>query len=229
MKSTKETASSPQIIREFPVQPTPHFEMTTPIGIRLTNAPCMILAGGQSRRYGLNKAFACFRGECLIDVVIKRIEQQTTGPIAINASSDMGFDDYRHPVIGDQLPGRIGPLAGLHAAMDWARELGYAFVVTTAVDTPILPLNFIERLLLTGAPSIASVNALTHVVHGVWPTRLATQLQKAVERGVRSVHSWAAECQAAHCEFHEESGLDPFFNVNTPEDLQMLEKIYPVS
>ena len=206
-----------------------HFDMSAQFRNRLANAPCMILAGGQSRRYGSNKAFAYFRGERLIDVVIKRIEQQTSGPIAINASTDMGFDDNKYPVVCDQLTGQVGPLAGLHAAITWAKELGHAFVVTTAVDTPILPLNFVERLLATGAPSIASANARVHAVHGLWPTHMATQLSRAVKRGVRSVRGWAAECQAAHCEFHEASGLDPFFNVNTPEDLQILDKIYPVS
>lgn len=191
--------------------------------------PCVILAGGQSRRFGSNKALVSFQGQRLIDHVIQRLEAQTSGPIAINTSTETGFKDISYPVITDQLSGGVGPLAGLHAGMVWAHQQGFETVISTPVDTPMLPLDFIEHLRMAGEPSIALCNARPHVVHGLWPTRLVTPLRRALDRGMRAVRDWATECQAVHCEFHAESGWDPFFNVNTVEDLKALEQAQPVS
>ena len=189
----------------------------------LPDLPCVILAGGQSRRFGTNKAFATFHGKRLIDHLIARMKHQSAGPIGINAPSGVGFDDMIHPLITDRLAGRLGPLAGLHAAMSWAKEAGYTAVLTTPVDSPILPTEFVERLVATGAPAIAKCNDRAHYVHGLWTTALTDRLEYAIERGLRSARDWAVECNAAICEIHKQAGLDPFFNVNTPEDLRTLE------
>lgn len=190
--------------------------------------PCVILAGGQSHRFGTNKAFAALHGERMIDVLIKRIECQTAGLIAINGSAK-AFEDFGRPVLTDLLPGTLGPLAGLHAAMVWARQEGYDAVVTTPVDTPILPENYIAHLVATGAPSIATFKNRMHAVHGLWPVHMVKQLADAVEQGMRAARDWAAACKAVECEFQQHSGLDPFFNVNTPDDLRRLEKYQPDS
>lgn len=195
----------------------------------LSDLPCVILAGGQSQRFGSNKAFATFQGKRLIDHLIMRVRLQNAGPIAINAPTDAGFDDINQPMISDQLTGDLGPLAGLHAAMSWAKEAGYAAVLTTPVDTPVLPRDFVERLVATGAPAVAKCNDRHHYVHGLWPTALTDQLESAIARGLRSARDWAVECKAVTCEFHEQAGLDPFFNVNTPDDLRTLENAQPDS
>ncbi|MEL6859163.1 MAG: molybdenum cofactor guanylyltransferase [Pseudomonadota bacterium] len=194
-----------------------------------TNIACVILAGGQSRRFGSNKAFAPLNGARIIDVLIKRLKSQTSGPIGINASAGTGFDDLGYPVLSDLLPGKLGPLAGLHAAMFWAQKNGYNAVITTPVDTPILPTNFVARLIETGAPAIAKANQRRHPVHGLWPTRLLEPLADAIEGGMRAARDWATACDAIDCEFPKSSGADFFFNVNTPDDLHILERTQPDS
>lgn len=203
--------------------------MSNPVQNKRADIPCVILAGGQSRRFGSNKAFASIHGERLIDILIKRIQLQTSGPIAINAAANAGFDGLEQPIVTDQLPGGLGPLAGLHAAMQWADQEGYETVVTTPVDTPLLPENYIEQLVMAGAPSIATFSDQLHPAHGAWPTRLSDKLAHALANGLRAARDWADECQASACEFHDHSGLDPFFNINTPDDLRALEKLQPVS
>ncbi|MEL6415545.1 MAG: molybdenum cofactor guanylyltransferase [Pseudomonadota bacterium] len=197
--------------------------MSNPANSKRFDLPCMILAGGQSRRFGSNKAFAQFRGARLIDSLLERIEDQTAGPIAINAPSGAGLGDLNLPLVADLLSGSLGPLAGIHAALNWAEQAGYAAVLTSPVDTPLLPKNYVERLVETGAPAIAKCDDRLHFLHGLWPTHLREKLALAVENGLRSARDWATESQAVVCEFHYQAGLDPFFNVNTPEDLQTLE------
>ena len=193
----------------------------------LPDIACVILAGGQSRRFGSNKAFASFRGTRLIDGLIERIKNQISGPIGINAPTAIGFDDIGQPLVSDYLTGSLGPLAGLHAAMSWATKAGYDAVITTPVDTPILPYDFVERLVATGAPAIAKCNDRLHFLHGLWSTALTEQLESAIECGLRSAQDWAVDCKAVECKFYEQAGLDPFFNVNTVDDLRTLENAQP--
>ncbi|MEL7539300.1 MAG: molybdenum cofactor guanylyltransferase [Pseudomonadota bacterium] len=203
--------------------------MSIPDRTALPDLPCVILAGGESRRFGSNKAFASFQGARLIDTLIERMRHQTSGTIAINAPHEDGFNAMNLPLISDHLTGSLGPLAGLHVAMNWAKQAGHSAVYTTPVDTPVLPSDFVERLVATGAPAIAKCNNRLHYVHGLWPTALTDQLESAIERGMRSARDWAVECKAVECEFHMRSGLDPFFNVNTPDDLLTLENAQPDS
>ena len=200
--------------------------MSTLDQIVRTDTPCVILAGGQARRFGSNKALALLHGERIIDTLIARLDLQTTAPIAISALKGSALDDLKHPILTDHFADSIGPLAGIHAAMCWARDQGYEEVVTTPVDTPLLPLSFIQKLIATGAPSIATFEDRQHVVHGLWPTRLIEQLVRSIERGTRSARDWVRECDAVECVFNDPSGQDPFFNINTPEDLITLEKTH---
>ena len=198
--------------------------MNSSVRQALADVPCMILAGGQSRRFGSKKAIATLHGEPLINILISRLEHQASGPIAINAPSDIGFEVVKHAGITEHLSGAIGPLAGLHAAMVWAKDLGFQTVVTTPVDTPNLPLDFVERLLAAGAPAIGLSEDGSHPVHGLWPTNKASDLANAIKSGMRAAREWVADCQAVHCEFQAETCVDPFYNINTPDDLAYLEK-----
>lgn len=207
-----------------------HLDMSNPKQNKLPDIPCVVLAGGKSRRFGSNKAFATtLHGERLVDVLIKRLELQTSGPIAINAVAEGGFENMEQEIVPDRLPGHLGPLAGIHAAMHWAGKAGYSSVITTPVDTPALPARFVEKLVTNGAPAVAISNDRMHAVHGIWPTNLVNALSEALMDGMRAARDWTAKCEASLCEFNTQAGLDPFFNINTPEDLQMLENTQPVS
>ena len=203
--------------------------MSTPTQSDFPSIPCVILAGGKSTRFGSNKAFATLHGKRLIDILIERIERQTSGPIAINASAVSGFEKMGRKILPDRLPGCLGPLAGIHAAMHWAGKGGYKAVITTPVDTPILPARFVEKLVVERAPAIAMFIGRVHAVHGIWPTSLEEVLAEAVTDGMRAARDWMAKCDTSLCEFLAEEGQDPFFNINTPQDLRTLENAQPDS
>jgi len=190
-----------------------------------TNIPCVILAGGQSRRFGSNKALAALQGRRLIDLLIARLRSQTSGPIVINASSDHEYDLPTYRFISDQISGEIGPLSGLHAALVWAEQHGFEEVATSPVDTPILPKDFIDRLQRCGSPAIAVSQGRQHVLHGIWPVTLKPELEHAIETGVRAAREWCALAGANACHFPATGDRDPFFNVNTREDLSRLEEL----
>lgn len=185
----------------------------------LPDIACVILAGGRSRRYGSNKAFAEFKGERLVDLTINRLVTQTSGPIAINAREEMTRELGEMPVINDYLTGDIGPLAGVHAALMWAKDSGYETVITVPVDTPFLPDTFVAKLTAAGLPSVASYNGHIQPLHGIWLSSQANQLEQKISTGLRAARGWAAYCDAKACVFPVDAETDPFVNINRPEDL----------
>lgn len=198
----------------------------------LPDMACVILAGGQSRRFGSNKAFALWGGDRLVDILLQKLTSQTAGPIGVNAASAADYADLSVPILPDRLTdtmndkmsGGLGPLAGLHTAMCWAAEAGYSTLITTPVDTPLLPDDFIARLTAGGTPAVASSNERTHPIHGIWPTALHTELAKAIEGGMRAGRDWQAACGAQICDFPVQNQIDPFININHRADLEALEK-----
>lgn len=188
--------------------------------------PGVILAGGRaSRMGGGDKGLLDLAGQPLLAHVIARLGPQVA-ELALNANGDPGrFAEFGLPVIADNLPGLPGPLAGVLAGLDWAAERGAAAVVTAAADTPFLPLDLAARLqAAAGSAGLAlaasrDADGLTlHPTCGLWPVRLRGALRMALEGGLRKVRVWAEAQGAGVAEFPAQP-FDPFFNVNTPEDL----------
>lgn len=201
-----------------------------------TDPPCVILAGGQARRMGGgDKGFLPLGGRRLIDHVIERLRPQC-GTLAINANGDPArFAELGLPVLPDPVPGQPGPLAGILAAMDWATTLGAGRVVTVAADTPFLPRDLVPRLLAAASPGGAVVESpdgtgrqRTHPAVGLWPVGLRDRLAQAIAGGERRLGVWASDVGAARVAFGSDP-VDPFFNVNTPEDLAAAESLVTIS
>ena len=198
----------------------------------------VILAGGLATRMGGgDKGLLEIGGEPLLQRVIDRIEPQVGG-LALNANGDAGrFARYRLPVLPDTIPGFPGPLAGVLAGLDWAAEQGADSIVTVAADTPFFPCDLVPRLLLAAedAPHLLALACTPrsgdaalksgggkkinrHPTFGLWPVSLRDDLRAALEGGLRKVVLWTDQHGAGEALFPAEP-FDPFFNVNTPEDL----------
>lgn len=189
----------------------------------------VVLAGGQSRRMaGHNKARQLLGGKSLLAHAVGRLSTQAKY-VAINANTDLAAcQAFGIPVLGDPVPGHQGPLAGILAAMVWARANGAANVVTVAVDTPFFPGSLVRSLVAAATderPAIAQSGGRSHPVFGCWPVSLCDPLQSDIQNGTRKVGAWAAGCGAAKVDFPAKPGRDPFFNINTPQDLQHAQSL----
>lgn len=196
--------------------------MKQPVGV--------ILAGGQSRRMGGgDKGLRHLGGRRILDRVVERIEPQVAA-LALNANGDpKRFSDLGLPVLADSLPNYAGPLAGVLAGLDWAIDQGAETIVTVAGDTPFFPEDLVPQLLLAaegGNPplALAGSGGFRHPTFGLWPVALRDDLKAALESGVRKVVVWTEAHAAATAEFPA-TPFDPFFNVNTPDDLAEAERI----
>jgi molybdopterin-guanine dinucleotide biosynthesis protein A len=191
-----------------------------------------ILAGGLARRMGGgDKGLIRLGGRLVLDHVLDRLKPQVS-QVMLNANGDpTRFADYGLPVVPDSVEGFAGPLAGVLAGLEWARDNTQAeWVATAATDTPFFPVDFVTRMLAAieaaGADmACAASDGRHHPVFGLWPVRLAADLRHAlVEEDIRKVDIWTARHKLVAVEFATQPH-DPFFNVNRPEDVEEAERI----
>ncbi|MFV0474407.1 MAG: molybdenum cofactor guanylyltransferase MobA [Pikeienuella sp.] len=192
----------------------------------------VILAGGRAVRMGgADKALRMLAGRPLLARVVERLAPQTAA-LAISANGDPSrFAGFALPVIADEEPGFPGPLAGVLAGMDWAAAAGASHLLTVAVDTPFFPPDLGARLAAAGpAPVVLAATPgdgdgpILHPTFGLWSVALREDLRAALADGRRRVRLWAKERGAAEAIFPD-APFDPFFNVNTPDDIARAERI----
>jgi molybdopterin-guanine dinucleotide biosynthesis protein A len=196
----------------------------------------VLLAGGRSSRMGGgDKCLRMLGGRTILGRILDRLRPQVSD-IVINANGDASrFVRFGVPVVPDSIVGYAGPLAGVHAGLEWmkANRPGVGHVVTMATDTPFLPTDLVRRLLQASddrsALRIAKSAAGTHYVIGLWPMTLADALKASLERGERKVGAWTKEHGAVEVFFPPVNvggkRIDPFFNINAPEDLAVAEAL----
>lgn len=190
----------------------------------------VILAGGLSRRMGGgDKSLNLLAGRSLLQHVIDRIAPQV-GPLVLNANGDPSrFASYALPIVPDPVADHPGPLAGVLAGMEWAAAQGATHVVSVAADTPFFPVDLVQRLragLGTSPIALAAIpdpqrGIARQPTFGLWPVALRSDLRGALEQGVRKVVQWTDAHGARDVVFDAPEGRDPFFNVNTPADLEV--------
>ena len=196
----------------------------------------VVLAGGLSRRMGGgDKTLLTVAGEPMLQRVIDRLKPQV-GNLVLNANGDPArFAAYGLPVVTDPIEGFAGPLAGVLAGLRWAGENTNArHVVSAAGDTPFFPRDLVAKLLDAAGGKdrivLASSNGRAHPVIGLWPVSLADDLDAFLTAGeTRKVLVWVDRHDNTTVDFPMlETGtepLDPFFNINTPEEISVAEQL----
>ena len=191
----------------------------------------LVLAGGLARRMGGgDKALIRIGGAAILDRVLAVLRGKCD-PIILNANGDPArFARYGLPVIADSVPDFAGPLAGILAGLDWAaaHAPGTEWVVSVPGDCPFLPADLVDRLHAArteaGTPlACARSGDWRHPVVGLWRVDLRDDLRHALTvEDLRKIEIWTARHGIAIASWPEQP-VDPFFNVNTPDDLAAAE------
>jgi len=197
----------------------------------------VVLAGGQSRRMGGgDKGLLSMGGRSMLAHVVERLGPQVAG-LLVNANGDPArFAQLGLPVAADTVEGFVGPLAGVLTGMRWvSRHVPAAtHIVTASSDAPLLPLDLVDRLVAAvegKAKSIALARSAgeLHPVIGLWPVDLADDLDAALRAGLRKVLHWTDRHGTVPVDFAFARlggrDVDPFFNANTPEELDELRRL----
>lgn len=184
----------------------------------------VILAGGQGVRMGGRKPERLFRGRRLIDPVLDRAVAWDV-PAVICVRQPGQVADCTLGQIFDR-PGVEGPLAGLLAALDWAKGEALSHVLTLPCDTPFLPEDVLSTLWgaarKAGAPAVAASNARRHPTCAVWPVEALAGIEAYAASGRCSLSGALDACGAVDFCWPE-SDADPFVNINSPCDVEMFQ------
>jgi len=201
----------------------------------------IILAGGQSRRMGTDKAFVLFEGRILIERVIEPLRAVCEG-IVIVANDREPYARFRVPIVADTVPD-FGPLAGLHAGLT-AAQAELSLVV--AVDMPFLNLALLRALIDAADGWDAVIPALAigvraddvkrnrakdldmHPLHAVYRRTCLPAIQAAMDRGDRRLNAFLPDVRVRFFSADEMRPYDPdlrsLANVNTPEELRQAHR-----
>jgi molybdopterin-guanine dinucleotide biosynthesis protein A len=193
----------------------------------------LVLAGGLARRMGGgDKALIAIGGVAILDRVLGRLRPACTG-IILNANGDPArFARYGLPVIPDSVPDFAGPLAGILAGLDWAAAHApeIAWIASAPGDCPFLPDDLVPRLheaRKTAGTLLACARSgdWRHPVVALWPVALREDLRGAlIGEGLHKIEVWTARHGVTIAEWPA-APIDPFFNVNTPEDAAEAERL----
>lgn len=188
-----------------------------------------ILAGGRAARMGGgDKCLLEVGGNSLLSHVITRLRPQVSEMILNSNGDPSRFAAFELPIIADSITGFAGPLAGVLAGMDYAAEHGFEDIITVAADTPFFPDTLVNALIeareTAGTPLAMAMTPdpkrglSRHPTFGLWPVALREDLRVAIKSGTSKIVAWTEPHGCAKAVFPVEP-FDPFFNVNTPQDL----------
>ena len=189
-----------------------------------------ILAGGQSKRFGGGfKTFTKISGTTILNQIIN-ILSSFSNDIIINANNLEEFNKLDHPIVKDNFEGYLGPLAGIHASILWAKKNNSdkEWIFTVPSDTPFLPSNLLDEFLSSYSSDteilIARSNQRHHPVIGMWHVSLLKSLEKELEAKNSKIMLWVKKHRYKFVEF-DQNQENNFFNINTQEDLDNAKKI----
>jgi molybdopterin-guanine dinucleotide biosynthesis protein A len=168
--------------------------------------------------------------------VVDRLRPQVDR-LVLNANGDPSrFAAFGLPVVADTVDGFVGPLAGILAGMRWteANTPAARYIASVSTDAPFFPADLVSRLAsaLEDRPTsiaIARSAGELHPVIGLWPVALADDLEAELSAGVRKVLRWTDKHGTVPVDFSPVAiggeSVDPFFNANTPEELELAGRV----
>ena len=190
----------------------------------------VVLAGGKAKRFGGNKSQAKLRDKILIDYILSEILEQFN-EVLIVANDPINHLSSNKILKIEDCKKNLGPLGGVLSAMKWVKEnnKNYQWISTFPSDTPFFKIKIFKDFLskINERESelfFMNSNEKRHNIFGLWSVDLIDQLEKDLENGLRKVEKWANNIgvKTINMSFEKE---DPFFNINTKEDLEKAKQI----
>jgi len=191
-----------------------------------------ILAGGQSKRMGKDKLFLELNNKKLIEHTIDKVKKYLKKVIIITNQDNEFFSKNNLTTVKDCIEGQLGPLVGILTAMKWAKEnlSKCSWIATFPCDTPFFPESIIESFIEESKKKeslilCASSHGRKHNIFGLWSLDLYDKLKDdLINKKVRKVQDWTEKNKIKNLEFKFKD-YDPFFNINTEEDLEFAKKL----
>ena len=190
----------------------------------------VVLAGGKSKRFGEDKSQVKLHGKILIDYILSVIMDQFN-EILVVTNNPIRFKDSSKILTTKDIEEGLGPLGGILTAMKWIKDQkkDYEWISTFPSDTPFFTNKelkiFYKNIDIKKSKLFFIKNKETrHNIFGLWSLDLLKKLETDLQKGERKVEVWAdtVGVETINIEYEKR---DPFFNINTKEDLEKAYKI----
>ena len=191
----------------------------------------VVLAGGKSLRFGEDKSQVKLNNKSLIDHILSEILTEFKELLIVSNNSIKFNKSEKISIIVD-FKNNLGPLGGVLTAMKWIKDNNkdYQWISTFPTDTPFFKNQILKDFhnkinLKNGKLFFIKSNNTRHNIFGLWSIDLADKLEKDLENGDRKVEDWANKVGVNIIDMQFEKN-DPFFNINTKEDLEKAKDIF---
>ena len=192
----------------------------------------IILAGGLARRMGGgDKCLLPLAGKTLLQRVIDRAQPQVARLLLNANGNSLRFARTHLPILADASASNLGPLAGIQVGLKWMQaNTSHTWLASFASDTPFFPADVVEQLYLATQikPStlvVASSKLQTHPVFALWHISLLEKIEAQLQAGeIPRLQDWIKNQNPQIVDFTAHD-YDPFFNINTPQDLYAAEPL----
>ena len=184
-----------------------------------------VLAGGKSQRFGEDKSQVKLGDKLLIDYTLSEVIEEFK-EILVVSNSLIDFRKSEKITVIEDIKKNLGPLGGVLTAMKWIKDNNkdYKWISTFPADTPFFKRSILQKFLQDIQPEESKLffiksNNTRHNIFGIWSIDLMDKLEEDLNKGERKVEVWANSIgvKTINIEFQNE---DPFFNINTKEDLE---------
>lgn len=185
----------------------------------------LLLAGGNSSRMGKNKALLKIGDKLIIERSLEVIEG-IFGEVLVSARDDKAYQSFDFRVIEDVFPGK-GPLSGIYSGMQ-AAKFDYVFV--TACDMPRLNPKAIMMLAENMEDFdivVPQVSGKLHPLHAFYNKRIQKTVLNNLKEDRLKLKDLINECKTKVVQF--EDYADSLININTPEELMVIQNLERMS
>ena len=184
-----------------------------------------VLAGGKSQRFGEDKSQVMLEGKLLIDYILSEISSEFR-EILIVSNNKIDFKNSEKISIIEDFKKGLGPLGGVLSAMKWVKEnnKNYEWVSTFPADTPFFKKEILQKFykeieIEKSKLFFIKSNMTRHNIFGLWSIDLLDKLEEDLNKGDRKVELWANSVGVKVIDM-DFKNIDPFFNINTKQDLE---------
>ena len=191
----------------------------------LNNILGVVLAGGKSQRFGQDKSQVKLHNQLLIDYILKEIVSEFKETLVI-ANQPINFMKSKNISVTKDFKSGVGPLGGVLTAMKWIKQnnKNYEWISTFPSDTPFFTKkelkHFYKKIIIDKSKLFFMRSKNTrHNIFGLWSIELMDQLEADIIKGERKVEVWANSIGVNIIDIDYKEP-DPFFNINTKEDLK---------
>jgi len=192
----------------------------------------VILAGGKSKRFGKDKSLVFLDNKTLLEHTLEKIESIFSEILIVSNNNNIQYEKKNIWITKDCIEGHLGPLAGVLTAMKWIKKLNknYQWLATFPCDTPFFDTKLVQELKKQVNQKkhllyFLNSNKKRHNIFGFWSIELINTLEEdIIKNNYRKVEDWANKIGVKNINI-KFSKFDPFFNINSTEDLEEAKKI----